>query len=560
MKRRVFSTFLASMFVCLSTVQVNAQLLQSRTASFATVASAVQGEQPRPAVDESFLLRRLYDIDFLPVLEDSHTGMESTWDRAGGNRDGTDFKKLIGNRNILLDVDGPGYISRIFTGVLGKKLEGTRIQVFLDNSATPIFDEEVNQFFDDKNGLFPYPLVFHKTYPGLLMPIPFSRHCLVQLVNDHPDEQDSKKNLDRWGNYWQVTYTTYPKGVEVRSLHWPLNGSEKKEMQALCKAWLRAEATPPPPLSHWSVNRTFALAPHQAKKLQLVGCGVLREMRVSITPNNPEMWRGIRLRIAWDGASFPSVDVPLGYFFGNAEYGNDPSAQFSSLTLGLTPSGPYSRFPMPYEKGAVLELVNETSLPASNVNVRLNVERRRSLPANWGRLHATWNEERAYGDDYTKLQRTGPMQVPVHTVFEASGGPGKYVGVLLHVHWPIAGKWWGEGDWQIWTDEHGWPPSYHGTGSEEYFNSGWCQFDRKAMSGYIVANENHFGDNTVYSIHLNDAFQFQKNIRVDVEIWPWVRGPVTDALWGSTAFWYALPAQPAASRQDLISRRELDQR
>jgi hypothetical protein len=33
--------------------------------------------------------------------------------------------------------------------------------------------------------------------------------------------------------------------------------------------------------------------------------------------------------------------------------------------------------------------------------------------------------------------------------------------------------------------ETGWPPSYHGTGTEEYFNSGWCKFDRKAVSGYV---------------------------------------------------------------------------
>ena len=41
------------------------------------------------------------------------------------------------------------------------------------------------------------------------------------------------------------------------------------------------------------------------------------------------------------------------------------------------------------------------------------------------------------------------------------------------------------------SDENSWPPSYHGTGSEEYFNSGWCQFDRKAVSGFVKV---HPGD------------------------------------------------------------------
>jgi hypothetical protein len=73
----------------------------------------------------------------------------------------------------------------------------------------------------------------------------------------------------------------------------------------------------------------------------------------------------------------------------------------------------------------------------------------------------------------------------------------------MHVAWPHKDIWWGEGDWLIWTDEEGFPPSYHGTGSEEYFNSGWCYFDRKAISGYIKMRP---GNVNVYSYHLNDAF------------------------------------------------------
>jgi hypothetical protein len=98
----------------------------------------------------------------------------------------------------------------------------------------------------------------------------------------------------------------------------------------------------------------------------------------------------------------------------------------------------------------------------------------------------------------------------------------------------------------IWTDENGWPPSYHGTGSEEYFNSGWCRFDRKAVSG-VVRQEP--GNVAVYSFHLNDAFQFRNNIRVAEEVWV---EPHKYALWASTAYWYALVPQEARSRQDIL--------
>jgi hypothetical protein len=518
--------------------------------------------EPEGVRDVSFFLRRLRSVDHLPVLEDSHTALASTWDRTGGNDDGTDFKRLAGNRNVLLDADGPGCIHRLFTGTLGKSVAGTRIQVFIDNQPTPVFDEEVNRFFDDKAGPFPYPLVFHKTYPGLLLPIPYAQHCLVQLVNDQPKKPDPKNELAKWGNYWQVTYTTHPKATQFQSLHWPLNEAESKELAAVCKAWLQAESTPPAPPAPWTVDQTFALAPGGTRKVQVDGCGVLRELRISVAPTTPEVLRGLRLRMTWDGASSASVDVPLGYFFGNADYGTEAGARFSSLVLGVTASEAYARFPMPYEKGAVLELVNESGLSASAVTVRLDAERRPALPANWGRFHATWREERVSGEEFQQLRSYGKQKVPVHLVLESTNGPGKYVGVLLHVHWPVARSWWGEGDWLIWSDEDGWPPSYHGTGSEEYFNSGWCQFDRKAMSGYVVADYvNRPGNNAVYSLHLNDAFQFRTSVRVAVEIMPWVGAgiPLPGALWGSTAYWYASPAQPAASRPDLVSRQELDQ-
>jgi hypothetical protein len=120
------------------------------------------------------------------------------------------------------------------------------------------------------------------------------------------------------------------------------------------------------------------------------------------------------------------------------------------------------------------------------------------------------------------------------------------------VAWPDDSVWWGEGDWLFWTDEEGFPPSYHGTGSEEYFNSGWCFFDRKAVSGYVKMAPGNVG---VYSFHLNDAFEFTNNIRAAVEIWPWKE--IKKSIWSSTAFWYAYPIQDAGSRQNLASPRLL---
>ncbi len=517
-----------------------------------------------PIRDLSWFLKQMRTLERLPTLEASHTALSSTWDRTGGNADGTDFKRIESDgRNILLDADGPGCVHRLFVGRLGPEQAGTRVQVYLDGAETPVFDLPIPEFFDDEHGPILYPLVFFKSYPGTLFPIPYSKHCRIQLVN--PDYGKPDWNPRGWSNYWQVVYTTYTEGTEVKSLTWPPSESERAEIEKTCRAWLEAESAPPAFLGKPSVDRKWSLKAGETRKIRLDGCGVIRRMRVLVDPPTPEALLGLRLRILYDGAAWPSVDVPAGYFFGNA-YGQGGRAMtsvaavvgrrptkraayrtdFSSLLMGSSGDEAYTCFPMPFGQGAVLEFANESPATIPRVRVRLEVEEADSLPDAWGRFHATWSEHRAGTGAVPKF---GPLNVPGNVVLDRRGR-GKYVGVMLHVAWPDE-TWWGEGDWLIWTDEDAWPPSYHGTGSEEYFNSGWCQFDRKAVSGFVTLRPGH---PTVYSFHLNDAFQFERSVRVvEEEI-----GNEPEAVrrisedhpaWGATAFWYALPARPAESKE-----------
>jgi hypothetical protein len=558
--------------------------------------------------DVSWFLRRMRSVEHLPELENSHTAMSSTWDRTGGNNDGVDFKDLRirkdtpkgdtkadnshvadhvsrvpgkpgppSARNVLLDVDGPGCIHRIFTGMVFPQHAGTRIQIFLDRREKPLFDLPITEFFDYRNGPIPYPLVFHKSYPGTLMPIPFAEHCLVQLVNDQYGKPGWNDAL--WGNYWQVVYTRYPgKGdgplfssqkpgpsptVEVKSLTWPLEESEKAELHKTCQAWLKAESVPPAEPDPWMVEKTASLEADEELSFRISGGGVIRQMRLQVEPATPEILGSLRMQIAWDAAPDPSVDAPVGYFFGHlyGGYGrtlsspaavvdkDDPinlqpksveySTRFHSLLMGVTDSEAYCCFPMPFSRGAVLTFTNVGKEKIDVLRLRLDVRRLDTIPDNWGRFHATWTHVPAATE---QTPRFGPLKVPGKIVLDRQGR-GKYVGVMLSLDWPILG-WWGEGDWLIWADQEAWPPDYHGTGSEEYFNSGWCRFDRKAVSGFVTLRPGH---PTVYSFHLNDAFQFQKKIRVVEEQMgdPYIEK--SHPRWTSTAYWYSLPAQPAGS-------------
>jgi len=540
------------------------------------------GPAAEPARDVGYFLKRLQTLDHLPELEDSHTAMSSTWDRTGGNIDGFDFKRVERDgRNVLLDVDGPGCIHRIMAACqqhsrrqgFSEKQNGTRIQITLDKADRPTIDMTLDDFLILRESTpFPYPLVFEKTYPGCLHPIPYAEHCLVQLVNS--DFQPTQENYDMfdwkekaiWGGWWQLTYTTYSKEVNVKTLSLPLEEDDRIEQAAVARTWLRAESSPPAAPKTWSVARRAVVRPGECADVRLGGTGVIRQLRMAVDPGDPASLKSLRLQIFWDGSERASVDVPVGYFFGHANTGHNArhesagampagmehmprgkafayGCNFNSLLIGVLPEEAYARFPMPFSEGAVVRLRNTHPTKAIAATIKLDVQDREELPADWGRFHATFSEERAAGERSAKL---GPQNVPAKIVLEREAR-GKYIGALIHVDWPST-SWWGEGDWLIWSDENQWPPSYHGTGSEEYFQGGGGQFDRKAVSGFVTLRPGH---PTVYSFHLNDAFQFSRNIRVAEEQMGYgVADPLIrdkTPIWSSTAFWYADRPLPANS-------------
>ncbi|MEN8157157.1 MAG: glycoside hydrolase family 172 protein [Bacteroidota bacterium] len=529
--------------------------------------------------DVSWFLQRMRTVDHLPELENSHTAMVSTWDTTGNNWDAfihtADTEENTVN---ILELEGPGCIHRIFSGFVDSRFDSTRIQIFLDHSETPLFDMPISEFFQQDKSPIPYPLVFIKSYPGSLMPIPYEKHIRVTVETAPYDPDDWRRGahseadwkMGRFGVYWQFVYTKYEEGTRVKSLEWPLNEQEQAELDLTVKSWLEAESTPPAAPEQWSLQKTSSLQPGESMELDLGGGGVIRDLRIASQPASTAVLNHLRLRIYWDGSALPSVDVPIGYMWGHGAMGHNYSdssiaavmgkhpiaeprifmqserqpynTNYHSLLLGMTEDEVYSNFPMPFAKGARIELVNTGNASIEQVKVKLKADKLDQLPENLGRFHVTWSMARAATEATPKF---GLQNIPGQVVLDRKTR-GKYVGVMLQVEWPHE-QWWGEGDWLIWTDEQGWPPSYHGTGSEEYFNSGWCMFDRKAVSGFVSLRP---GYPTVYSFHLNDAFNFQENIRVVEEQWVhWEGAAVKNPLWSSAAFWYAATATGAESNQ-----------
>lgn len=125
---------------------------------------------------------------------------------------------------------------------------------------------------------------------------------------------------------------------------------------------------------------------------------------------------------------------------------------------------------------------------------------------------------------------------------------GRYVGTVLAVesHPDRFGKWY-EGDDMFFIDGETWPPSLHGTGTEDYFGMAWgvhrwYQAPDHGITHYEKALTDHDrfydGRYVLYRWHLNDPIAFQKSLRASIEV-----GHANESAqyYESTAFYYALP-------------------
>ena len=140
-----------------------------------------------------------------------------------------------------------------------------------------------------------------------------------------------------------------------------------------------------------------------------------------------------------------------------------------------------------------------------------------------------------------------------YVILEAEGH-GNIAGFFLHID-NFAGRWYGEGDDMIFIDGEEWPPSIHGTGSEEIFGGGACPSTEYIgpYQGYLyAANKNFAGKVSLYRFYAPDPIRFTKSVRMTIE-----HGHANNYEndYSSTVFWYqnephaAFPALPPAGQR-----------
>jgi len=262
------------------------------------------------------------------------------------------------------------------------------------------------------------------------------------------------------------------------------------------------------------------------------------------------VFRGAVLRVFWDGADKPSIEVPLGDFFGvsNGQMRSIKSLAFTT-NLGFFNDNQSSwgfncYLPMPFGEGARIELENQGS---EEVRVWYHIDYELydgpGGPAeNVGRLHAIWNRENPtekFVPSTDKEKEKKEAWADNYEILDVNGD-GQFVGYFLTVV-NAHREWWGEGDDMVFIDGESYPPSIHGTGTEEIFGGGACppeEYSGPYTGFHCVENRSSYqwwGTNGMYRFYLTDPLRFKKSIRVTLE-----HGHANNFTndYSSVAFWY----------------------
>lgn len=288
------------------------------------------------------------------------------------------------------------------------------------------------------------------------------------------------------------------------------------------------------------VGETFTVA-------DIAGSGAIQQ--IWMTPTGP--WRFSILRIYWDDQEQPSVECPVGDFFG-APWGT--FAPLVSLPVCVNPGSAFNSYwEMPFRQRCRITLSNighEDMTLYYQVNYTLT-----EVPADCAYFHA-------------QFRRTNPLPFKTdYTILDGVKGQGQFVGTAMG--WGVNNsRWWGEGEIKFFMDgDKAWP-TICGTGTEDYF-CGSYNFENKTTRQYqefctpyaglhqVIRPDGLYNAQTrfaMYRWHVMDPVRFTRDLRITIQALGWRSDgrylPLQDDI-SSVAFWYqTLPTAPFPALPD----------
>jgi hypothetical protein len=294
-----------------------------------------------------------------------------------------------------------------------------------------------------------------------------------------------------------------------------------------------------------------------ATVLEVAGAGVVTHVWFTIASDDQHHLKNLVLRAWWDGEDSPSVEVPIGDFFGLGlgeyfVYQSEMLAVASVKALN-------SYFQMPFSKGAKMTVTNEGKIRTNALYFAVDYVTVAEIPGDLGRFHAQYRQAapcKGIVDDWQvnwdkSVNDIKNLDGKDNYVFLEATGRGHFVGVTQAVLQNQEG-WFGEGDDMIFIDGDA-LPTINGTGTEDYYNGAWdfasqpFAFEHNGAP-FIKGDEKLGSRYCLYRWHTESPITFEKSIKVTIEHG---HGNSRSDDFYSVAYWYqtephaAFPALPA---------------
>jgi hypothetical protein len=310
----------------------------------------------------------------------------------------------------------------------------------------------------------------------------------------------------------------------------------------------------------WKVNPYVRIQPGETFTLaEIDGPGAIQHIWMTPAGN----WRFSILRIYWDNEKEPSVECPVGDFFG---MGWGSYAQLTSLAVCVNPGSAFNCYwMMPFRKKCRITMENTGDTDPMTLYYQIDYTLT-EVPPDAAYFHAQY-------------RRLNPNVTSDYTIVDGIRGKGHYVGVYMA--WGVNNNgWWGEGEIKFFMDGDTRFPTICGTGTEDYF-CGSYDFDtrKKNPAGVEEVNYTEFctpyaglhqvirGDGHynvmqrfgMYRWHIMDPIRFEKDLRVTIQDLGWRHGgrylPQKSDI-ASVCFWYQ--TEPHAKFPQIPGWRELE--
>ncbi len=310
----------------------------------------------------------------------------------------------------------------------------------------------------------------------------------------------------------------------------------------------------------WKVNPFIHIQPGQTVTLaEIEGPGAIQHIWMTPTGN----WRFSIIRLYWDDETEPSVECPVGDFFG---MGWGKYAPLVSLPVCVNPGSAFNCYwVMPFRKKCKITMENINDKDPMRLYYQIDYTLT-DVPSDAAYFHA-------------QFRRTNPNLTSDYTIVDNIKGKGQYVGVYMA--WGVNNNgWWGEGEIKFFMDGDSKFPTICGTGTEDYF-CGSYDFDTKVKSAegvetvkytefctpysglpQVIRGDGHyevmqrFG---LYRWHIMDPIRFEKDLKVTIQDLGWRAGgrylPQHSDI-ASVCFWYQ--SEPHAKFPKFLAWQQLE--